>query len=141
MAVYMYTKCIHGDMVYADLTPSVGSEQDGMRPVLIIQNGTGTGITPNIEYLLDSVTARIMISNSEFIVMNNQAVSDHIKLAKLLNVSSEQLEYVTNLEASSGLMRIGHDILPFAKQFPRDTTLYRLMTTRPNEVLNNETEG
>jgi len=48
-----------------------------------------TGITQNVEYLLDSVTARTMLSNSEFIVMNNQAASDRTELAKLLNISEQ----------------------------------------------------
>ena len=37
----MERKIKRGDMFYADLTPSVGSEQDGIRPVLIIQNNDG----------------------------------------------------------------------------------------------------
>jgi mRNA interferase MazF len=40
----MYMECRkirRGDMFYADLTPIVGSEQDGIRPILIIQNNAG----------------------------------------------------------------------------------------------------
>ena len=68
------------------------------------RNAYPTGITQNVEYLLDSVTARTMLSNSEFIVMNNQAASDRAELAKLLNISEEQLGHVTNAEAGSGLI-------------------------------------
>ena len=93
-----------------------------------------TGITQNVEYLLSSVTARTMLSNSEFIVMNNQAASDKAELAKLLKISDEQLAYVTNAEAGTGLMRIGNSIVPFVNHFNnKNTALYRLMTTKPGE--------
>ena len=37
-----------GDMFYADLSPVVGSEQGGIRPVLIIQNDTGNKYSPTV---------------------------------------------------------------------------------------------
>jgi hypothetical protein len=98
------------------------------------RNAYPTGITQNVEYLLDSVTARTMLSNSEFIVMNNQAASDRVELARLLNISGEQLSYVTNAEAGCGLMRIGNTIVPFVNRFNTNTALYRLMTTKPGET-------
>jgi len=97
------------------------------------RNAYPTGITQNVEYLLDSVTARTMLSNSEFIVMNNQAASDRAELAKLLNISEEQLGYVTNADAGCGLIRIGNAIVPFVNRINPNTALYRLMTTKPGE--------
>jgi type IV secretory pathway VirB4 component len=97
------------------------------------RNAYPTGITQNVEYLLDSVTARTMLSNSEFIVMNNQAASDRAELAKLLNISEQQLSYVTNADAGCGLMRIGNAIVPFSNKLNTQTALYRLMTTKPGE--------
>ena len=97
------------------------------------RNAYPTGITQNVEYLLDSVQARTMLSNSEFIVMNNQAASDRIELAKLLNISEEQLSYVNNADAGCGLMRIGNAIVPFQNKLNTQTALYRLMTTKPGE--------
>jgi len=97
------------------------------------RNAYPTGITQNVEYLLDSVTARTMLSNSEFIVMNNQSASDRAELAKLLNISEEQLSYVDNAQAGCGLMRIGSAIVPFENRFNPNTALYRLMTTKPSE--------
>ena len=96
------------------------------------RNAYPTGLTQNVEYLLDSVTARTMLSNSEFIVMHNQAASDRIELAKLLNISGEQLDYVTNADAGCGLMRIGNAIVPIVNHFPKGA-LYDLMTTKPGE--------
>jgi len=98
------------------------------------RNAYPTGITQNVEYLLESVTARTMLSNSEFIVMNNQAASDRAELAKLLNISEEQLSYVDNAEAGCGLMRIGNAVVPFVNKFPQNTALYKLMTTKPSEI-------
>ena len=92
-----------------------------------------TAITQNVEYLLDSVQASTMLSNSEFIVMLNQAASDRAKLAKLLNISNEQMSYVTNADAGCGLIRYGSALVPFINRFPRDTKLYALMTTKPGE--------
>ena len=65
--------------------------------------------------------------------MLNQAASDREMLAKLLNISQEQLSYITNAEAGSGLIRYGGSLVPFVSRFPRDTKLYQLMTTKPGE--------
>ena len=92
-----------------------------------------TALTQNVEYVLDSLTARTMLSNSEYIIMLNQAASDREKLAELLHISEQQLSYVTNAQAGNGLMRIGSAIVPFINQFPRDSKLYALMTTRPSD--------
>ena len=92
-----------------------------------------TAITQNVEYLLDSVQASTMLSNSEFVVMLNQAASDRAKLAKLLNISDEQMSYVTNADAGCGLIKYGSALVPFINRFPKDTKLYQLMTTRPGE--------
>lgn len=97
------------------------------------RNAYPTGITQNIEYLLDSVLASTMISNSEFIVMLNQAASDREKLGKLLNISHEQMSYITNADAGCGLIKYGSSLVPFMNRFPQNTKLYRLMTTKPGE--------
>ena len=99
------------------------------------RNAYPTGITQNVEYLLDSITARTMLSNSEFIVMNNQAASDRVELSKLLNISEQQLSYVTNAEAGCGLMRIGNSIVPFQNRFNKASApvLFNLMNTKPGE--------
>ena len=97
------------------------------------RNAYPTAITQNVEYLLDSVQASTMLSNSEFIIMLNQAASDREKLAKLLHISAEQMSYVTNADAGCGLMKYGSALAPFVNRFPKDTELYRLMTMRPGE--------
>ena len=97
------------------------------------RNAYPTAITQNVTYLLDSDQARTMISNSEFIVMLNQAAPDREKLATLLNISNEQMSYVTNADAGCGLIRYGRALVPFINRFPKDTELYQLMTTKPGE--------
>jgi type IV secretory pathway VirB4 component len=97
------------------------------------RNAYPTAITQNVEYLLDSVQASTMLSNSEFIVMLNQAASDREKLARLLNISNEQMSYVTNADAGCGLIKYGSALVPFVNRFPKDTQLYKLMTTKPGE--------
>lgn len=93
-----------------------------------------TGITQNVETLLLSDLARRMLSNSDFIMMFNQATSDRMELAGLLNISNKQLSYVTNSEAGHGLLFAGKSIVPFIDRFPTDTELYRMMTTKIEEV-------
>ena len=98
------------------------------------RNAFPTGITQNVEYLLDNVSARSMLSNSEFIVMHNQAASDREKLAALFNISEQQMNYITNAEAGHGLMKIGNALVPFVNRFPKNTELYKRMTTKPGET-------
>ena len=92
-----------------------------------------TGITQNVDDLLQSHTARTMLANSEFIIMLNQASTDRLELAKLLNISDLQMSYITNVEAGHGLIKVGSSLVPFANKFPKNTKLYKLMTTKPNE--------
>lgn len=93
-----------------------------------------TAATQNVEECLRSETARLMLANSEYIVMYNQAATDRAELARLLNISSTQMSYITNAETGSGLIRVGNAIVPFVNQIPRDTELYKLMTTTMGEA-------
>ena len=92
-----------------------------------------TGITQNVDDLLQSHTARTMLANSEFIVMLNQASTDRLELAKLLNISDLQMSYITNVGAGQGLLKVGSSLVPFINRFPTNTKLYKLMTTKPGE--------
>ena len=74
-----------------------------------------------------------MLSNSKFVIMLNQAASDREKLARLLNISAEQMSYITNADARCGLIKYGSALVPFVNRFPKDTELYQLMTPKPGE--------
>ena len=93
-----------------------------------------TGITQNVEDLLRNDLARTMLANSELIIMLNQASTDREELAKLLNISDAQLSFITNVEAGHGLIKIGNSLIPFVNKFPKNTELYKLMTTKLNEI-------
>lgn len=94
-----------------------------------------TGITQNVGDMLQSHTASTMLSNSEFVVMLNQSGQDKEKLAKLLNISDNQTDFYTNVDAGHGLMKIGSSLVPYVNKFPKNTELYKLMTTKPGEAV------
>ena len=94
-----------------------------------------TGISQNIEDMLQSHVARAMLGNSEFLVLLNQSASDRAELSRLLNISGTQLNYITNAEAGTGLIKCGGSIIPFESKFPTDTRLYSMMTTKLDEQL------
>ena len=93
-----------------------------------------TGLTQNVDDLLQSHTARTMLANSEFLVMLNQASTDRIELARLLNISDNQLSYITNVDFGRGLIKCGSAIVPFMDSFPRNTQLYHLMSTKLSDL-------
>lgn len=96
--------------------------------------GIPTGITQNVKDLLSSREVENIFENSDFIYMLNQASGDRQILAKQLNISPHQLSYVTHSGEGEGLLFYGNVILPFTDKFPKDTELYRIMTTKPNEI-------
>lgn len=96
--------------------------------------GVPTGITQNVSDLLENDIARTMISNCDFIVMLNQAPLDRAQLAEMLNISSTQLSYITNSEPGEGLLYTGTSIVPFVNKVPKDTKIYKAMTTKLSEI-------
>lgn len=96
--------------------------------------GIPTGITQNVKDLLSSREVENIFENSDFIYMLNQASGDRQILAKQLNISPHQLSYVTQSGEGEGLLFYGNVILPFADKFPKDTELYRIMTTKLTEI-------
>jgi len=93
-----------------------------------------TGVTQNVSDLLVSHTARTMLANSEFLVLMNQAPTDRIELANLINISAAPLSHITdNEKAGIGLLKYAGSIVPFEDDFPHDTKLYKLMTTTMGE--------
>lgn len=94
-----------------------------------------TGITQNVEDMLNSQQARGMISNSDFIMMLNQYSDDLKILAKRLNISETQMGFVTGADEGSGLIFAENVIVPFVNRFPRDSYLYKLMSTKFGEEM------
>ena len=96
------------------------------------------GLTQNVDDLLQSHTARTMLANSEFLVMLNQASTDREELARLLNISDNQLSHITNVDFGQGLIKCGSAIVPFKDSFPKNTRLYKLMSTKFSEKAVND---
>ena len=99
--------------------------------------GVPSGITQNVKDLLSSREVENIFENTPFIIMLNQAAGDRAVLAKSLGISQEQLSFVTQSGAGEGLLFFGHTIIPFVDRFPKETELYKLMTTRLSEVSDN----
>lgn len=97
--------------------------------------GIPSGITQNVKDLLISREVESIFENSEFIMMLNQAPGDSAELAKRLHISDHQLSHVTQAGEGEGLLFFGNVIIPFVDRFPKDTELYRIMTTKPSEML------
>ena len=95
--------------------------------------GIMTAATQNVEECLKSETARLMLANSEFLLLFNQSATDRAELSKLLHISDTQMGYITNADPGHGLLRFGGALVPFANTIPRDSGLYRLMSTTPGE--------
>ena len=75
-----------------------------------------------------------MLANSELVVMLNQAATDRAELADLMSISDLQMSYISGVEAGHGLVKIGNSLVPFVNRVPKDTTLYKLMSTKPGET-------
>ena len=97
--------------------------------------GGPTGITQNISDLLKCQAAETIFANSSLIVMLNQAPGDRAALARLLNISESQQQYINNARKGSGLIWTGQAIIPFMDEFPTNTRLYQIMSTNATESL------
>lgn len=97
--------------------------------------GIPTGITQNVSDLLRSPEVQTIFENSEFIMMLRQSADDSKLLAERLHISDHQLSHITQSNEGEGLLVFGNTMLPFIDRFPKDTELYRIMTTKPSERL------
>lgn len=96
--------------------------------------GVPTGITQNVEDLLASADARAIINNSSFIYMLNQSAMDRLALQELLKLSDNDLEFITNVERGRGLIKTSKAVIPFMDDFPSNTKLFQIMTTKPKSA-------
>ena len=95
--------------------------------------GIPTGVTQNVKDFLASAEVSNIFENSDFIIMLNQAIGDRQLLAKQLNISPHQLSYVTHSGEGEGLIFYGNVILPFIDRFPKDTKIYKAISTKFSE--------
>lgn len=97
------------------------------------RGGWPIAITQNVSVVLDDTRFTSMLSNSECVVMLNQADVDRDELGSRLHISPDQLEYVKDVAPGHGLIKYGSSLIPFVNEFPKDTKLYKLMTTKFGE--------
>ncbi len=99
------------------------------------RNGYPVAATQNVESLLATAQGSAIISNSECVVMLNQAPRDADRITELFHVSESQRNYIANAPAGSGLLRYAGALVPFMNRFKTDTELYKLITTKPGESI------
>jgi hypothetical protein len=98
--------------------------------------GIPTGITQNVDDLLQSKNARTMLSNTKFIIMLSQNPTDCEVLSEILKIPPETMNYVNNSGVGRGLIYAGeYGNIPFDNRFPTDTKLYRILSTKFGENL------
>ena len=100
--------------------------------------GIPTGITQNVSDLLRSPEIQTILENSEFIMLLRMSSEDSKVLAERLHISDHQLSHITQASEGEGLLVFGNTIIPFIDRFPKDTELYRIMTTKPQEMIQEE---
>ncbi|GAA0487809.1 type II toxin-antitoxin system PemK/MazF family toxin [Alkalibacterium sp. m-11] len=93
-----------GDIFYADLSPVVGSEQGGMRPVLIIQNNVGNKYSPTV--IVAAITTRIekgkMPTHVEVSAKQGLEKNSVILLEQIRTIDKQRLkDQVTQLDAET----------------------------------------
>lgn len=92
-----------------------------------------TGITQDCEDLLTNSIARGMVSNSDFVLMLSQKSENLKLLSDMLKLSEDEQRYVTQAPAGSGLLYAEQVVVPFIDEFPKDSYMYKLISTKFGE--------
>ena len=100
-----------------------------------------SALTQNVKDLLASRQVENILDNTDFMILLSQAQSDRAILAKQLGISEHQLSYITHSNSGEGLLFYGNTTIPFVDRFPKDTEIYRLLTTRPEDTANERRTG
>lgn len=97
--------------------------------------GVPTGLTQNVSPLLESPVARDMLQNCEFIQVLKQSAPDRAQLQTLLNLSEQQMSYITNSPKGQGLLYMGaRGTIPFFSRFEKDNDIYKVLTSDMKEI-------
>ena len=95
--------------------------------------GIPTGITQNMNDLLQTEKVQTILSTSQFIYIMKQTENDKVLLKEKLGLNPVELDYVFNAECGSGLLAFGNKKIPFMDRYPTDTKSYRIMSTKFGE--------
>lgn len=96
-------------------------------------DGFPCAITQNVEDMLKSEDARTIINNCSFIILLGQAPLNKQQLSNMYSLSSVEQKYISSAKPGMGLIYTNENIIPVNDDFPKNTKLYKLMTTRPDE--------
>lgn len=92
--------------------------------------GVPCGILQNTEDLLRNEDTRAIVANTSFVIMLKAGLQDRHNLMQLYNLSEAQVEHIINSNQGHGLIYNGKVTLPFGFDFPKNTELYKLITTK-----------
>lgn len=97
-----------------------------------------TSITQNLADMLNNPSAKTMLTNSELVVILKQNGEDKVNLAKMYGIPSSMFMYIDdNAPVGSGIIKCSNQLIPFKNNFPVNTELYRMLSTKANESFEN----
>jgi len=96
-------------------------------------DGYPTAITQNVEDMLKSDDARTIINNCSFLILLGQSPLNRQQLSEMLNLSPTEQKYISAAKPGMGIISMMNNIIPMNDDFPKDTELYKIMTTKPDE--------
>lgn len=94
------------------------------------KGGIPTGITQNIKVITNHKHARTMLSNSELLLLFKQSDTDREEICNLIKITPQQMAHLKDPKQGEGLMFFKGKAIPFVDKTPKDTELYRMMTTQ-----------
>ena len=100
-----------------------------------------SALTQNVKDLLASREVENIFDNSDFMILLAQAQADRVILARQLGISEHQLSYIAHSNSGEGLLFFGSTTIPFVDRFPKNTEIYRLLTTRPEDIAKEATNA
>lgn len=95
-----------GDIFYADLSPVVGSEQGGVRPVLVVQNDVGNKFSPTV--IISAITSQI---NKAKMPTHIEITADEYGLAKDSVILLEQIRTIDKRRLKERIGRLDEDLM------------------------------
>lgn len=95
-----------GDVYYADLSPVIGSEQGGVRPVLVVQNDIGNRYSPTV--IVSAITSQI---NKAKLPTHIEISSDDFSLPKDSVVLLEQIRTIDKKRLKEKIGRFDRNLM------------------------------
>ena len=96
-------------------------------------DGLPCAITQNVEDMLKSEDARTIINNCAFVTLLGQTPINKQQLSNIYNLSAIEQKYISAAKPGMGLIYTDDSIIPMNDDFPKNTKLYKLMSTKPDE--------